>query len=256
MNDLVINAIQQNNLTSNNLTFKSLRNLAGIDMNAQSQLNRGRAIIHCPSLLNQYLYSYGPMVQRQWTTIVPEVIEMLNDNNHDIHVFDYGCGQGLGTLLLLENTIGLKENIKQLTLIEPSKVALERASRLLSCKLPPAEIYIVNKDLDEVEDKDFNFASNNTNLHLFSNILDVEGFNQFDLFNKIRNQNGEHFFIAVSNDRNCYGGTTRLQELYDALLKLPFNKSKKFKVKHSKFEQFTDHRNMNHVYFALKIEIS
>lgn len=86
MNDLVINAIQQNNLTSNNLTFKSLRNLAGIDMNAQSQLNRGRAIIHCPSLLNQYLYSYGPMVQRQWTTIVPEVIEMLNDNNHDIHV--------------------------------------------------------------------------------------------------------------------------------------------------------------------------
>lgn len=92
MNDVVINAIQQKIMTPKSLTFSSLRKLAGQDMNAQSSLNRGRAIIDCPTLLNQYLYSYGLMVQRQWNHVVPNIVEMLSDSNdQDIHLYDYGC---------------------------------------------------------------------------------------------------------------------------------------------------------------------
>ena len=73
MNDVVINAIQQKIMTTESLTFTSLRQIAGRDMNAQASLNRGRAIIDCPTLLNQYLYSYGLMVQRQWSHVVPNM---------------------------------------------------------------------------------------------------------------------------------------------------------------------------------------
>ena len=49
MNDVVINAIQQKIMTTESLTFTSLRQIAGRDMNAQASLNRGRAIIDCPT---------------------------------------------------------------------------------------------------------------------------------------------------------------------------------------------------------------
>ena len=141
MNDVVINAIQQKIMTTESLTFTSLRQIAGRDMNAQASLNRGRAIIDCPTLLNQYLYSYGLMVQRQWSHVVPNIVEMLSDNNdQDIHLYDYGCGQGLATLLLIENTSGLQEDISQITLIEPSEIALTRAKSIIECKLPHLNI--------------------------------------------------------------------------------------------------------------------
>ena len=163
MNDVVINAIQQKIMTLESLTFTSLRQIAGRDMNAQASLNRGRAIIDCPTLLNQYLYSYGLMVQRQWSNVVPNIVEMLSDNNdQDIHLYDYGCGQGLATF----------------------------------------------------------------------------------------------YFIAVSNDRNCYGGTSRLESIFDALMGLEAEENEIFNVTHAQFERFSDEKNMNHVYFCLKIEIN
>lgn len=115
MNDAVINAIQQKIMTPKSLTFSSLRKLAGQDMNAQSSLNRGRAI-DCQDLLNLMLYYFGLNGQRQWNHVVPNIVEMLSDNNdQDIHLYDYGCGQGLATLLLIENTFGLQEKISNHT---------------------------------------------------------------------------------------------------------------------------------------------
>ncbi|MBQ0139197.1 MAG: hypothetical protein KBT36_07870 [Kurthia sp.] len=255
MNDVVINAIQQKIMTPESLTFSSLRKLAGQDMNAQSSLNRGRAIIDCPTLLNQYLYSYGLMVQRQWNHVVPNIVEMLSDNNdQEIHLYDYGCGQGLATLLLIENTLGLQEEITQITLIEPSEIALTRAQGIFECKLPHLNIQTFAKELDDVEENHLNINTDNMNVHIFSNILDIEGFDQFKLFNKILATGGTHYLIAVSNDRNCYGGTARLESLYKALLNIEQDES--LIISHTKFEHFSDEKNMNHVYFCLKIEIN
>lgn len=255
MNDAVINAIQQKIMTPKSLTFSSLRKLAGQDMNAQSSLNRGRAIIDCPRLLNQYLYSYGLMVQRQWNHVVPNIVEMLSDNNdQDIHLYDYGCGQGLATLLLIENTFGLQEEISQITLIEPSEIALTRAKSILQCKLPHLNIQTFAKELDDVEENHLNINTDKMNVHIFSNILDIEGFDQFKLFNKILVDGGTHYLIAVSNDRNCYGGTARLESLYKTLLNIEQDES--LAISYTKFERFSDEKNMNHVFFCLKIEIN
>lgn len=256
MNDVVIEAIQQRIITADSLTFSTLRKYAGKDMNYQSKLYRGRAIINCPTLLNQYLYSYGLMVQRQWNHVVSNIVEMLSDNiDQDIHLYDYGCGQGLATLLLLENTSGLQEDITQITLIEPSEIALTRAQSLVECKLPHTHVQTVIEKLDAVEETDLNIDTNKMNVHIFSNILDIDGFDQFDLFNKILANGGTHYFIAVSNDRNCYGGTSRLKSIFDALIGLKAEGNETLLVSHAQFERFTDEKNMNHVYFCLKIEI-
>ncbi|WP_180172581.1 class I SAM-dependent methyltransferase [Acinetobacter sp. YH12023] len=256
MNDLVINAIQNKTLTTSSLDFNSLRSFAGIDTNNQPELNRGRAIIPSPNLLNQYLYSYGPMVQRQWDVVVSKTLDMLNDNNDEIvHIFDYGCGQGLATLLLLEKAIGLQEEVKHITLVEPSEVAIKRAESIIGCKAPEAELTLINKELDDVEENDLSIDNERMNVHLFSNILDVEGFDQFELFNKILKNGGTHYFIVVSNDRNYYGGSPRLEALYNALLDSEPDNGEQLSITHAELARFVDDRNMKHIYFCVKVEI-
>ena len=75
--DLVINAIQKKTLNTSNLNFSTLRKFAGIDSNKRDELDRGRLTIHRQDLLNQYLYSYGLMVQRQWLHTLPKTVDML-----------------------------------------------------------------------------------------------------------------------------------------------------------------------------------
>jgi len=255
--DLVINAIQKKTLNTSNLNFRTLRNFAGIDSNKRDELDRGRLTIHRQDLLNQYLYSYGLMVQRQWEHTLPKTVEMLSDNkDENVHIFDYGCGQGLATLLLLENITGLEGIIDDVTLIEPSQIALQRASHIIECALPQTQVHSINKEIDDLETEELSINSEKMNIHLFSNVLDIDSFDQFEVFNKILKEGGTHYVIAVSNDRNCYGGTVRLQSLYKALLSMEQQEGESLSVTHTQFERFTDTKNMNHVYFCLKIEIN
>lgn len=255
--DLVINAIHNKTLNASNLNFSTLRNFAGIDSDKRDELDRGRLTIHRQDLLNQYLYSYGLMVQRQWTHVLPKTVAMLSDNkDENVHIYDYGCGQGLATLFLLENITGLEGIIDDVTLIEPSQIALQRASHIVGCILPQTQVHSINKELDDLEAEELCINAEKMNIHLFSNVLDIDSFDQFDVFNKILKDGGTHYVIAVSNDRNCYGGTARLQSLYKALLNIEQQEGESLSVTHTQFERFNDAKNMKHVYFCLKIEIN
>lgn len=66
---------------------------------------------------------------------------MLNDSQYqNLHIYDYGCGQGLATLLFLENLTELG-SIDEVTLIEPSQNTLQRARQIIGCVQPEAEIH-------------------------------------------------------------------------------------------------------------------
>ena len=254
--DLVINAIQKKTLNTSNLHFSTLRKFAGIDSDKRDELDRGRLTIHRQDLLNQYLYSYGLMVQRQWLHTLPKTVDMLNDSQYqNLHIYDYGCGQGLATLLFLENLTELG-SIDEVTLIEPSQIALQRARQIIGCVQPEAEIHSIHKKIDDLNESDLQINPEKMNIHLFSNVLDIDSFDQFEVFNKILKDGGTHYVIAISNDRNCYGGTKRLQSLYKALLNMEQQEGESLSVTHTQFERFTDTKNMNHVYFCLKIEIN
>lgn len=255
--DLVINAINNKTLTASNLDFKLLRRLAGIDSNRKSELDWGRATILRQDLLNQYLYSYGLMVQRQWEFIIPETLEMLNTNNGGkVHIFDYGCGQGLASLLTLQYITGLLDKTEKITLIEPSKIALDRAKAILECKVPHAEVYVINKELDELKNNEIIIDKDKMNLHLFSNVLDINTFDYLEVFKKSLEYKGTHYFIAVSPDRNFQGGSPRLESLFNTLGKQQAEFAKHLKISHAEMNHFTDTNNMNHIYFYLKIEVN
>ena len=50
--------------------------------------------------------------------------------NKNPHCIDWGCGQGMASMTLLEylNDNKISQSISQITLIEPSQIALKRAS--------------------------------------------------------------------------------------------------------------------------------
>ena len=156
----------------------------------------------------------------------------------------------------MENITGLEGIVDDVTLIEPSKIALQRASHIIECALPQTQVHSINKELDNLETEELSINPEKMNIHLFSNVLDIDSFDQFEVFNKILKDGGTHYVIAISNDRNCYGGTKRLQSLYKALLNMEQQEGESLSVTHTQFERFTDTKNMNHVYFCLKIEIN
>jgi hypothetical protein len=47
-----------------------------------------------------------------------------------------------------------------------------------------------------------------------------------------------------------------IKSIFDALIGLKAEGNETLLVSHAQFERFTDEKNMNHVYFCLKIEIT
>lgn len=144
MTDKVIEAIENGDLTQENLTSSFLRKHYSQDFGSElwSQLGRGRNILENADELDQYLYSYGKMIIEQWNNYSSDYHYMKDDTTT---VIDYGCGQGLATLKFIENWDVLHKYVENIILIKPSKIALNRAEVLLKCKYPNKKIYLLIK---------------------------------------------------------------------------------------------------------------
>ncbi|MFK7780140.1 MAG: hypothetical protein QM490_03245, partial [Candidatus Gracilibacteria bacterium] len=166
-----------------------------------NKLDRGRYIIDDEELLYQYIFSYSTMHKLKLYESFHVITEKLK--NITIDIIDWGCGQALATTLFIEY---IKENnlnidIKNITLIEPSKLALARGILHLDIlKQNTYNITAINKDLDCVEQSDINMDSQNIVLHLFSNILDAEFFKlDLNFLEKISNNfQNDNYFICTS----------------------------------------------------------
>lgn len=96
----------------------------------------------------------------------------------DISVVDWGCGQGLATLALKEyleerHLTGCR--IREVVLVEPSPVSLPRAEINARLAIPDAAVRTVGKVLDDVTESDVRVSGNYRVVHVFSNILDIDG---------------------------------------------------------------------------------
>ena len=124
----------------------------------------------------------------------------------NIEIIDYGCGQALGTTCFLDylrknNLPNIK--IDGITLIEPSGIALSRGilhiNHLRFDSHNIDNIKLINKQLQHLNKNDFSTSNQNIKLHIFSNILDVTGFEINNLANTIReSQSGMNYFLCVS----------------------------------------------------------
>lgn len=178
-----------------------------------NQLTRGTAILSTEEQLYCYMFSFGKMHQEkllQSYEIVrsSQYLKKLLEHTQRIEIIDYGCGQGIATLLLLEelnkwhylNHHGL---IDKLILIEPSELALKRASLNTHIALKdlkqPEKIYTVKKLLNDILIQDLQTNPSAIKFHLFSNILDVWSVDIEKLAHKIKSsQEGINYFVCVS----------------------------------------------------------
>jgi len=188
-----------------------------------NSLGRGVAILTDESQLYAYMNSYGNMHYEK----LIEAFKTLPKSffAKEANLIDWGCGQAMASMTYFDflGQIGTKQEIKKLTLIEPSEVALKRASLHIRSFSPATDIHTINKDLDALANADFIKNKTHTNIHLFSNILDIDEFSLTALLKLIEsNFSGENYFICVSP----YINDTRTSRL-DAFVKY-FAKMKDF----------------------------
>lgn len=190
------------------------------------------------------------MIQSQWNTVLHGIIFPKDE----VQLNDYACGQGLASLLIHDAFPGSDlSNVINVNLIEPSSVALKRAKAIAECCFPNARVKTVNKYLDNVIEGDLDQSENAIKIHLFSNILDIDGFNQFELLNKMLSTSGKHSIIVVSHDREHNGGSDRVRETYETLLDKKYNEW--YRVKNSGMTQFNCSNGKPAIAFMIKLEI-
>lgn len=179
-------------------------------------LQRGVKILTEQNQLLAYINSYGKMHYAK----VMSAFSVLSGQNltSKIEIFDWGCGQGLASICFLEYLEDRSEkiDIEAITLIEPSEIALKRASLHIRKFNNSSGIYTINKDLDSLNKDDFSPNEKNTKIQLFSNILDIDFFSMTDLISKIKERfTGLNYFICVSPYVSEYK-TQRLDDFVEA----------------------------------------
>ena len=163
-------------------------------------LGRGVTILEHEEQLFSYLNSYGLMHKAKLVSAFSH-FPFGRIEGGNIEVFDWGCGQGMASIVLLEylKEQGVSLTINRITLIEPSEIALKRASLHVRHLAPEIEIKTILKEFDSLTEENVFSSNNKVKLHLFSNILDIEAFSMQHLIDLIiSTQKGTNFFVCVS----------------------------------------------------------
>ena len=172
-----------------------------------NDLKRGTGILDDEAHLNMYLRSFGKMHQAKLNTAFDCLPDLPSIFQEELEVYDWGCGQGTASICLLDylKKNRIAHNIKSMSLIDPSSHATRRAKDVIECYGISFQIHQINKGFDDLETADFEI-SNCKKLHLFSNILDVEGFDLARFTLLFQNLfSGDNHFVCVgpfySNNR-------------------------------------------------------
>ena len=174
-------------------------------------LERGTDIISHELQMCMYMYSYEKMHKAKMFDAL-EHAKFLS--YQDIEIIDYGCGQGLGTLAVIEymKTHGYNiSNIKSVTLIEPSKICINRAHLHVNLAHPHCKIKIINKTINDIKEDELK-SNHYCVLHIFSNILDIES---VDINNLVKITDKGKYFCSEYICVGPYFGESSRQRRYD-----------------------------------------
>lgn len=222
--DRVIEAIKNGTLTKDDLKPQEFRDQYGraIYQDGRSALSRGRGVLDTSEQLDQYLYSYGKMVNNQW-----KKMHHLQIEDGNTHIVDYGCGQGMSLLNVLNRWQSPDENeswdrtTNSVTLIEPSTPALNRAKAIAELYFPDIEIKVIDKGLEALTDEDLDYPPSEITIHIFSQVLDMEFKNNFDVVEfveRITAKAGLHYLIIVSHHIEEMDSSRNILKLYKHLV--------------------------------------
>ena len=180
------------------------------------EINRGVDQLTTEPQMLVYLYSFGNMHQAKLNVAFGHIPEVFVDQP-EINIIDYGCGQGIGTMCYADflSQKNIIQNIKSVTLIEPSEISLKRAALHVSKFFPNAEISTINKTFDELSEDDINCEEDIPTLHIMSNVLDLLDFD-LERFAELINDRmkGYNQFVCVGPYFGFQEKDKRMEDLY------------------------------------------
>ena len=180
----------------------------------KESLNHGKSILQTEDQLAAYLSWYGEM--HKVKCLIASQNLPYQELGMRIHIVDWGCGQAIASLCFLESLEqrGLLSYVRKVTLIEPSKVALNRAKRNIEQALNghSVEIECLNQKLPSngAEKETFGLdLKESTTVHLFSNILDLVDISLRKTAEVIERGRGTHYVLCMGP---CNGNKSRIDD--------------------------------------------
>lgn len=139
--------------------------------------DHGRKILTTEEELNAYIAAYGEMHIVKCRAALQN-FPFDDIKNFSVEIFDWGCGQGLASLTLIDMLYerGLLSCLKSIFLIEPSSHALNRAVTWVKQNVGPGiNVIPINRYIPQNVDERMDDVKCTTriSINLFSNILDV-----------------------------------------------------------------------------------
>lgn len=156
---------------------------------------RGVDQLHSEEEMFEYLKRYGKMHYAKLISSFESTFPQHFDT--PVNIVDWGCGQGLATITLLEKYGSL--DVRYITLVEPSEIVLKRAA--LHCRkfATNGKLKTVCKKLDDVASSDIKVQCDVPTIHLFSNILDIDDYSSQHLLSIIDSIiTCNNYFVCVS----------------------------------------------------------
>ena len=173
-------------------------------------LEHGTAILETEELCSAYLAAYGKMHCKKLYFALDKTKEKGNfpycELRNGVELFDWGCGQGLGSMAVIENLRkeGLLSCLKKITLEEPSDVALARAMLHVKQALGTNSDVTV-KQFSEYLPSDYSNANTIQSIaveqpcaiHIFSNVLDIESVSLKGVSKLITSSGIKHIVLCI-----------------------------------------------------------
>ena len=191
-----------------------------------NSLGRGVTIITEEAQLFAYMHSYGNMHYEKLNEAFKALPKSLF--SQETNIIDWGCGQAIASMTYIDflSINKINQAIKNITLIEPSEMALKRGALHIKKFDRTKEIHTINKDMDSLIKEDFKKNKTHTHIHLFSNILDINEYSLTSLLKLVEsNFQGNNYFICVSP----YINDTRTSRL-NAFINYFSNKMDQFSI--------------------------
>lgn len=166
------------------------------------EVNHGVSLLKTDDGLNCYIAAYGESHKRKVFRAIEDL--PFSELKESIEVVDWGCGQGLASVCFVEKMreYNLFQNIKKITLIEPSTAAINRAELNVSLAAPGVQISKKQLGLPPTMPLDFDCISDieykkPITIHLFSNILDIETIDLKKLAKLITTTGHKHYVLCI-----------------------------------------------------------
>ena len=167
------------------------------------ELNHGINLLASDVALNCYMSAYGDMHVGKCRAAMMNF--PFGDIQGSIEIVDWGCGQGIGSATVIEvlRQRNLLQWLRKVTLIEPSRSAIERANDNIrtitnsTVEIDMKNLFLPVNGLAEGETLNSIGYRYNNIIHVFSNILDVTTIDLGAIARMVASAHGKHFVLCI-----------------------------------------------------------